>query len=138
MLVGVILNPDSVSGGADGLLDGLSSGAFGGDNSNPGDLFELREVPVPKHAHHDVLRNALLIEYTGRPILDVLRDALLILEVASELSGEEANVQLSMNHVYGFCPKCGKPGVSRERRLNGNDTCEAGHVYPSRDAARSD
>lgn len=35
---------------------------------------------------------------------------------------------------YGFCPICGAPGVSRERRPNGNDTCQNGHVYPSREA----
>lgn len=35
---------------------------------------------------------------------------------------------------YGFCPHCGKAGGSRERRLNGNDTCANGHVYPSKDA----
>ena len=32
---------------------------------------------------------------------------------------------------YGFCPICGAPGVFRERRLNGNDSCERGHDYPS-------
>lgn len=32
---------------------------------------------------------------------------------------------------YGFCPRCGAPGKSRERRPNGNDTCERGCVYPS-------
>ena len=32
---------------------------------------------------------------------------------------------------YGYCPLCGAPGVSRERRLNGNDNCKNGHEYPS-------
>ncbi len=32
---------------------------------------------------------------------------------------------------YGTCPRCGSPGVSRERRPNGNDKCALGHVYPS-------
>lgn len=36
--------------------------------------------------------------------------------------------------LYGYCPICGKPGFSRERRPNGNDKCEAGCTYPSRDA----
>lgn len=36
--------------------------------------------------------------------------------------------------VYGYCPACGARGKQRERRINGNDTCERGHVYPSRDA----
>lgn len=35
---------------------------------------------------------------------------------------------------YGYCPKCGKPGVSRERRPNGDDLCMSGHKYPSIDA----
>lgn len=32
---------------------------------------------------------------------------------------------------YGSCPFCGKPGVERERRVDGNTKCESGHVYPS-------
>ena len=33
--------------------------------------------------------------------------------------------------VYGYCPKCGSAGISRERRVNGNDKCAKGHTYPS-------
>lgn len=36
--------------------------------------------------------------------------------------------------LYGYCPKCGAKGVARERRMNGNDNCEKGCTYPSRDA----
>lgn len=39
---------------------------------------------------------------------------------------------------YGYCPKCGSPGRIRERRPNGNDRCENGHTYPSREAVRDD
>lgn len=39
---------------------------------------------------------------------------------------------------YGYCPKCGQPGHERERRPNGDDTCVAGHKYPSRDAIRAE
>ncbi len=35
---------------------------------------------------------------------------------------------------YGYCPKCGNPGASRERRPNGYDECVAGHKYLSKDA----
>lgn len=35
---------------------------------------------------------------------------------------------------YGYCPTCHARGVRRERRLNGHDTCENQHTYPSRDA----
>jgi hypothetical protein len=33
---------------------------------------------------------------------------------------------------YGRCPHCRGRVVERERRLNGNDKCENGHIYPSR------
>jgi hypothetical protein len=37
-------------------------------------------------------------------------------------------------NVYGYCPICGAPGVTRERRPDGNDECAKGHKYPSRQA----
>lgn len=37
--------------------------------------------------------------------------------------------------VYGHCPTCGAPGITRERRPNGNDKCANGHTYPSSTAA---
>lgn len=39
--------------------------------------------------------------------------------------------------VYGFCPVCGAKGKTRERRPNGDDTCESGHKYPSSTALQS-
>lgn len=36
--------------------------------------------------------------------------------------------------MYGYCPMCGARGRYRERRPNGNTTCEKGHRYPSRDS----
>lgn len=35
---------------------------------------------------------------------------------------------------YGFCPRCGCKGKTRERHPNGHDQCFSGHRYPSRDA----
>ena len=35
---------------------------------------------------------------------------------------------------YGLCPICGAPGKTRERRPDGNDTCENGCVYKSKNA----
>lgn len=32
----------------------------------------------------------------------------------------------------GYCPHCQSKVVSRERRINGNDKCENGHVFPSK------
>lgn len=34
--------------------------------------------------------------------------------------------------AYGYCPHCHGVAISRERRPNGDDTCENGHKYPSR------
>ena len=36
-----------------------------------------------------------------------------------------------MGSPYGYCPECGARGVRRERRPDGNDECERGHVYKS-------
>lgn len=33
---------------------------------------------------------------------------------------------------YGYCAHCNSKVVLRERKFDGNDTCESGHVYPSR------
>lgn len=38
---------------------------------------------------------------------------------------------------YGYCPECGAPGVMRERRINGNDRCKNGCIYPSANAVMS-
>ncbi len=37
---------------------------------------------------------------------------------------------------YGYCPQCGAPGVSRERRPNGRDTCARHHQYFSSEALK--
>lgn len=42
-----------------------------------------------------------------------------------------------MNAPYGYCPICAAPGKERERRANGDDRCENGHTYPSRDAKKT-
>lgn len=57
------------------------------------------------------------------------------------MSIDDVNVKTTAysvrGHGYGFCPVCGAQGRDRERRPNGNDTCENGHVYPSRSARSS-
>ena len=42
-----------------------------------------------------------------------------------------------MNAPYGYCPVCGLPGVTRERRPGGDDRCDAGHAYPSSTARQA-
>lgn len=43
---------------------------------------------------------------------------------------------MSLTPNYGFCPECGAPGITRQKCLNGNDTCVAGHAYPSSNALK--
>jgi hypothetical protein len=38
---------------------------------------------------------------------------------------------------YGYCPRCGGIGLSRERRPNGDDRCENGHKYPSKGTVKN-
>lgn len=37
---------------------------------------------------------------------------------------------------YGICPICGSEVIMRERRKDGNDKCEKGHYYPSKDTIK--
>lgn len=46
--------------------------------------------------------------------------------------GSDGGFTVPEESAYGTCPLCGGKTISRERRLNGNDICENGHVYPSR------
>jgi len=39
--------------------------------------------------------------------------------------------EIRLQPVYGYCPECKGHG---ERRLNGNNQCVNGHIYPSKDA----
>lgn len=41
---------------------------------------------------------------------------------------------MSKETPYGLCPICGQPGISRERRPDGNDKCYNAHTYPSKSA----
>ncbi len=50
-------------------------------------------------------------------------------EAKKKALDEEYSVKKSDN--YGYCPHCSKPGVFRERRPNGNDKCQDGHIYPT-------
>ena len=45
--------------------------------------------------------------------------------------------QTEREYPYGYCPECGAPGLTRERRPDGDDKCSNGHRYPSRSAHTS-
>ena len=52
------------------------------------------------------------------------------------MNGETERVPEVLESPYGYCPVCGAKGLTRERRPNGDDRCEKGHSYPSRDSLK--
>jgi len=42
------------------------------------------------------------------------------------------------SEVYGFCPICNARVSIREICVNGNDICENGHMYPSKDSVNKE
>jgi hypothetical protein len=57
-------------------------------------------------------------------------------EIVAGVTISEAKSEEDDDAPYGYCPKCGAKGVKRERRPNGNDVCEKGCEYPSKDALK--
>jgi hypothetical protein len=51
----------------------------------------------------------------------------------------EKSIQMNTNRnsLYGYCPHCKSEIISRERRINGNDTCKNGHIFPSSAALKT-
>ena len=56
---------------------------------------------------------------------------------ALEALTQRPAAQTEREAPYGYCPECGAPGVTRERRPDGDDKCSNGHRYPSRSAHAS-
>ena len=57
--------------------------------------------------------------------------------IALEALTQRPAAQDEREAPYGYCPECGAPGVTRERRPDGDDKCSNGHRYPSRSAHAS-
>jgi hypothetical protein len=51
-----------------------------------------------------------------------------------QVTQSDASLQTIIGAQFGYCPQCGAPGQTRERRLYGNDKCGNGHIYPSGEA----
>lgn len=51
---------------------------------------------------------------------------------------EDVKVSENVEAPYGYCPHCDGKGITRERRINGDDRCSFGHVYPSTTAIHHD
>lgn len=52
-------------------------------------------------------------------------------EIENTRTRDRVPVVVESDNPYGLCPHCGAEIVKRERRINGNDTCKSGHVFPS-------
>lgn len=72
---------------------------------------------------------AAVVEYYTK----VAKDALALVDKIHKEGLQIKTPPGGMIYGYGYCPTCGSPGVTRERRPNGNDTCSNGHTYPSKD-----
>lgn len=59
------------------------------------------------------------------------------LRQSEESVAREDAAAMGQQFPYGYCPTCGAPGVTRERRPGGDDTCSGNpsHTYPSASAA---
>ncbi len=55
-------------------------------------------------------------------------------ELDAIVDGQKKNIT-DPEALYGYCPDCGGKGVTRERTINGFDTCENKHKYLSSDAS---
>ena len=67
--------------------------------------------------------------HTALMIID-LDEAFAKQEQAKREAERQEQGQGMMRNPYGFCPKCGKPGVSRVRATN-TDRCANDHYYQS-------
>jgi hypothetical protein len=47
-----------------------------------------------------------------------------------------SDIRTSKKAIYGYCPICGAKGKFRERRADGNDLCDNGCQYPSKEALK--
>lgn len=78
-----------------------------------------------------------IIEKDGGLFLRPAKGAALSADPATPpLSAQLAALDPAQIAAYGYCPVCGAMGSARERRINGNDQCIRGHVYPSANAKK--
>lgn len=68
----------------------------------------------------------------GNPLLMAAAEALKEHHIElRQLKGYPPVIFYEGRAPMGYCPHCKTPVVAREKRVDGNDTCEKGHFYPS-------
>lgn len=85
-------------------------------------MASIKQVPVNDGINEKL--DAIVAERQKNSYMNVTK-----IGVVAELIA--ACYKRECKNPYGFCPICGKPGVTRERRPDGNDTCTNGHTYKS-------
>jgi hypothetical protein len=75
-----------------------------------------------------------LVALTDRTRVETTLLSVELAKMTQEVAAERKKTEPKgmMRNPYGFCPKCGEIGVSRNR--NGVDICLNGHEYPSSEA----
>lgn len=79
-------------------------------------------------------RQSMPADWYGNPAIDdSIKEINDLRATVAGLKGEPvpARIELANHSTFGFCPHCSSRSVSREKRPDGNDRCEKGHVYPS-------
>lgn len=74
----------------------------------------------------------------GNPLLQSAADLIekQAIRIAN-LDGERVPDFYQGRAPMGYCPHCSTPSISREKRPDGNDTCQKGHCYPSAASLRT-
>ncbi len=111
-------------------------------------IFKLAEPPKPGEFAIKRRSNESTKKYYELLAVENLRVNRANKELKSMLIGALNNARALIDNIttfpamedelvaepYGRCPMCGAPGISRERRLDGDDMCAKGHKYPSKAA----
>jgi hypothetical protein len=87
-----------------------------------------RDIDLCARCHKELMTT---LDEFGRPLGKPATDTVKSPDKTDSITSE-------IDIGYGFCPICGSPGISRERRPNGNDLCRKGHKYLSSSAITKD
>lgn len=109
------IDPDVIRAASIHAMLNVAAGIGYVENATPDTIHNRATHRLSGALHHVLMRFSEVSHATERP--------------ASDPAPREP-----YNPAYGSCPRCGGPIVSRERRPHGNDTCAAGHVFPSSEA----
>lgn len=88
------------------------------------DIPSVKKLGYIQKGNETVLREI----YFGK-ILDENAINFLVDLLANLKHGDGTRQVKENTSAYGFCPICNKPGITTERRINGNSICENSHAF---------